>query len=242
MTIFPVRLTRLALAALVAGTTLQAGTALAAVETAVPTTAIAPSAPYPAPAVPIMPAAPALPEAPATAETPAPAPPPSAVPSEPVATAAASSSAGVMQGTPTPAIVTPTQSSAATAAVASASGLTQISMVLLLVIGLIAGMAWLLRRLGLARNPTGTTIRVVSGVNLSNRERILVVEVADQWIVVGVAPGCINTLATMPRQDAPLRDNGSAALPAGKNFSVWLKRTLDQRIDSSSGSRGNHGN
>ncbi|MES2831559.1 MAG: flagellar biosynthetic protein FliO [Pseudomonadota bacterium] len=113
-------------------------------------------------------------------------------------------------------------------------------MVLLLVIGLIAGMAWLLRRLGLARNPTGTTVRVVSGVNLSNRERILVVEIADQWIVVGVAPGCINTLATMPRQETPTRDGRTLDLPAGKNFGVWLKRTIDQR--NGSNGRNNNGN
>ena len=138
----------------------------------------------------------------------------------------------VQSGTP-PAAPVPAPSpstSAATAAVSSAGSLTQVALVLLLVIGLIAGAAWLLKRLGMARNPGGTTVRIISGVSLSNRERILVVEVADQWIVVGVAPGCINTLATMPRQE-PTAANARTAMPtpAGSNFALWLKQTLDKR-------------
>ena len=100
---------------------------------------------------------------------------------------------------------------------------------LLLVVGLIAGMAWLLRRLGIARTGAGTVIRVVSGVSLSNRERILVVEIADQWIVVGVSPGRINTLATMPRQETPDGATSAMAAPGGKNFALWLKQTIDKR-------------
>lgn len=122
--------------------------------------------------------------------------------------------------------------SAATAAVASAGSLTQIAMVLVLVVGLIAGIAWLLKKLGVARAVGGTTIRIVSGINLSNRERILVVEIADQWLVVGVSPGRINTLATLPRQDAPTARSGSQdgfEAPAGKNFAQWLKQTMDKR-------------
>jgi flagellar protein FliO/FliZ len=119
--------------------------------------------------------------------------------------------------------------SAAGAAVASASSLSQVALVLLLVVGLIAGTAWLLRRLGMARNTTGSTVRIVSGVSLSNRERILVVEVADQWIVVGVSPGGINTLTTMPRQEPVAGTNGDLPAPPGKQFAHWLKQTVERR-------------
>ena len=101
-------------------------------------------------------------------------------------------------------------------------------MVLVLVVAMIAAIAWLLRRLGMARTAGGSTIRVVSGVTLSNRERILVVEIADQWIVVGVTAASINTLATMPRQE---NSTGSAGMttPGGKNFALWLRQTIDKR-------------
>ena len=80
-----------------------------------------------------------------------------------------------------------------------------------------------------ARNAGGSTVRIVSGVSLSNRERILVVEVADQWIVVGVAPGCINTLATMPRQETVASAASDPYPPHGKNFAAWLKQTIEKR-------------
>ncbi|MEO8837964.1 MAG: flagellar biosynthetic protein FliO, partial [Herbaspirillum sp.] len=60
-----------------------------------------------------------------------------------------------------------------------------------------------------------------------NRERVLVVEVGEQWIVVGVAAGRVNALANMPRQSGvELSSNGS---PPVRNFSSWLKQTVDRR-------------
>ncbi len=127
---------------------------------------------------------------------------------------------------PQPAAVT---TSAAGAAVSSAGSLTQVALVLMLVVGLIAGAAWLLRRLGMARNVAGSAIRIVSGVSLGNRERILVVEVADQWIVVGVSPGGINTLTTMARQEPAEGVGESLPPPPGKQFAFWLKQTIERR-------------
>jgi flagellar protein FliO/FliZ len=40
---------------------------------------------------------------------------------------------------------------------------------------------------------------LVGALSLGGRERIMVVEVGDQWIVVGASPGRVNALATMPK-------------------------------------------
>ncbi|GAC1415139.1 MAG: hypothetical protein NVSMB6_17430 [Burkholderiaceae bacterium] len=125
---------------------------------------------------------------------------------------------------------------AGTGAMRSVTGLGQVAVVLLLVVALIAGMAWLMRRLGLARNGGNSAVRVVGNVNLSNRERILVVEVADQWIVVGVTTASINTLASMPRQNQAVERSPCEAPPAANNFALWLKQTIDKR--SVGGARG----
>ena len=176
--------------------------------------------------------------APATAPTPAAtaaaidSPPATAVPPGPYAAARAA------QAGPAPAVST---SSAAGSAVASAGSMTQVALVLLLIVGLIGGVAWLLRRLGMVRNDSGTAVRIVSGLSLSNRERILVVEVADQWIVVGVAPGGINTLATMPRQESPAPGGAGIVPPAGKNFALWLKQTIEKLNNSSNSSNSSNG-
>ena len=104
----------------------------------------------------------------------------------------------------------------------------QILFGLLVVLGLMAAAAWLLRRTAGVRMAAGQNIRVVGGVAVGTRERVVVVEVADQWVVVGVAPGQVNSLATMPRQEgAAVAVSGNAA--GAPNFSAWLKQTIEKR-------------
>lgn len=108
---------------------------------------------------------------------------------------------------------------------AGSGNFTQVLLGLLAVLGLMAATAWLLKRFGV-RQFTGTApVKIVGGVSVGARERILVVEAAGQWIVVGVTPGRINALATMPRQEiAP-----EPPAPIAKNFSEWLKYTIEKR-------------
>lgn len=114
---------------------------------------------------------------------------------------------------------------AAEQAAAGSSSLLQL-LGLVLVLAVMAGAAWMLKRMGVAKTAGGTAARIVGGVSVGNRERVLVVEVADQWIVIGVAPGQVNALATMPRQESAV---GIDVAPTTKNFSTWLKQTIEKR-------------
>jgi flagellar protein FliO/FliZ len=97
---------------------------------------------------------------------------------------------------------------------------------LALVLGLIICAAWLLKRSGLApAMPASAAAKVVGGVSVGSRERIVVVEVGDQWIVVGVAPGRVNALTTMPKRESV----PATGAPAAKNFSSWMKQTIEKR-------------
>ena len=109
----------------------------------------------------------------------------------------------------------------------SAGGMFQVFFGLIVVLGLMVGIAWLLKRTGVAGNPASSVIRVVGGVSVGNRERILVVEVADEWIVVGVTPTNINALSTMPRQDLPAAPQYGG--PVSATFATWLKQTIEKR-------------
>jgi len=112
-----------------------------------------------------------------------------------------------------------------------AAGLLQTIFALLLVLGLLIGLAWLLKRYGPKPGGGLANLRVVGALNLGGRERIMVVEVGDQWIVVGAAPGRVNALHTMPRQDVDLGTGTGAAqgsIPATR-FADWLKNTMDKR-------------
>jgi flagellar protein FliO/FliZ len=100
----------------------------------------------------------------------------------------------------------------------------QVVLSLIVILGLIIGAAWFAKRFMLTSTHNGTTIKMLGGVNLGGRERVMLLEIADQWIVVGVAPGQVNTLATMPRQSLPNTQTNTP--PAA--FATWLKQKMDK--------------
>ncbi|QAU34357.1 flagellar biosynthetic protein FliO [Janthinobacterium sp. 17J80-10] len=115
------------------------------------------------------------------------------------------------------------------AATASAGGFFQVLLGLVLVLALLAAIAWVLKRFNLARVTGNAPVKIVGGVSVGNRERVVVVEVADQWIVVGVAPGQVNALSTLARpENAPIQQQDKP-LQGGENFATWLKQKIDKR-------------
>jgi flagellar protein FliO/FliZ len=122
-------------------------------------------------------------------------------------------------------------------AVTSTGGVLQTILALSFVLALLAALAWAMKRYGPRSSGTSATLRIVGSLSLGGRERILIIEVADQWIVVGAAPGRVNALALMPRQSGTGTgtdagsDSGATLVPSasGANFAQWLKQTMDKR-------------
>ena len=112
----------------------------------------------------------------------------------------------------------------------AAGSLMQTTFALLLVLGLLAALAWFLKRYGPKAAGGSANLRMVGALNLGGRERIMVVEVGDQWIVVGASPGRVNALATMPKQHTvEPHPTVQPGLPMAGGFSDWLKQTIDKR-------------
>jgi len=120
----------------------------------------------------------------------------------------------------------------------STGSLLQTLFALILVLAVLGALAWFLKRYGPKVGGGNANLRVVGSLNLGGRERIVVVEVGNEWIVVGASPGRINALATMPRQDGQHGDTDGAnatlaqpanASPAARSFADWLKQTIDKR-------------
>lgn len=104
---------------------------------------------------------------------------------------------------------------------------------LIAVLALMLGVVWLMRRMGVVKTADRSIARVVGAVSVGNRERVVVVDIAGQWIVVGVSPGRVNALAQMPAHERiELIEPGA---PAASNFSEWLKQTVQQRSGKSPG-------
>jgi flagellar protein FliO/FliZ len=148
---------------------------------------------------------------------------------------AASPAAAPAAAAPAPAPALPAASATAPATSASpmagpsAGNLMQTIFALLFVLALLAVLAWILKRYGPKAHGGNANIHLVGALNLGGRERIIVVEVGDQWIVVGASPGRVNALATMPKQQAAASATLHPQQPAASSFGEWLKQTIDKR-------------
>ncbi|MGE0557205.1 MAG: flagellar biosynthetic protein FliO [Burkholderiales bacterium] len=96
---------------------------------------------------------------------------------------------------------------------------------LAIVLALVLSMGWLLKRLTGQAFSHNSAIRIIAGAAVGQRERVVVVEVADSWLVLGVAPGSINALHTMPRGELPV-ERPAAGVPP---FPLWLRRVLEKK-------------
>ncbi len=81
--------------------------------------------------------------------------------------------------------------------------LTSLGLGLLFVIGMIFLCAWLVRRMSGLTGMNNQLMKVVSVLNLGARERIALIEVGDQQILVGITPSTIRTLHVL---DEPVTD------------------------------------
>jgi len=121
-------------------------------------------------------------------------------------------------------IPTPVPQLAAIAAPDAAGSLLRTVSGLAAVLALLALCLWGMKRLGGGRLASGSVVKVIGGVSVGNRERVMVLEVADEWIVIGVAPGQVSTLAQMPRQA-----QATPAQPDAPGFAAWLKHSIEKR-------------
>lgn len=68
---------------------------------------------------------------------------------------------------------------------------------LLAVLLMMAGAAWLVRRFMPHGGQSASVAKLVGGLSLGTRERIVVLEVAGHWLVVGISSGQMTSLATL---------------------------------------------
>lgn len=93
-------------------------------------------------------------------------------------------------------------------AMSTGSMLTQVSSVLAVIILLILACAWLAKRFGFAPKGAvrGQNLRVSASVQVGQRERVVIVDVEDARLVLGVTGQQITHLHTLPpkaEQDEP---------------------------------------
>ncbi len=98
---------------------------------------------------------------------------------------------------------------------------------LILVVAAIFVLAWLVKKLNLNQQSPHGLIRIVAGLPLGTRDRIVLVQVGDEQILLGLTPGRIEKLHTLAQPlDAP------AGAPANASFARRLKDAMGERTSS----------
>lgn len=87
-----------------------------------------------------------------------------------------------------------------------------------LVIALILVLAWLLKKSRLVPSVMQSQLKVVSMLPLGSREKLLVVKVGEQQLLLGMTP---NQISLLYQLDKPLPENGSPHAFAGQ-LSKWM--------------------
>jgi flagellar protein FliO/FliZ len=79
----------------------------------------------------------------------------------------------------------------------SSSYLLKLTGGLILVVAVIFVLAWLVKKMNLTPQSQTGLIKVVAGLNLGARERVVLLEVGGEQILVGICPGRMDKLHTL---------------------------------------------
>jgi flagellar protein FliO/FliZ len=98
---------------------------------------------------------------------------------------------------------------------ASSGGLAQVTLSLLLILGVILGLAWLATRLKLTPRVGNGAIRVLADLPLGTKERVLLLQVGDAQALVGVGADGVRSLQTLSQTvTVPATDGATSGFAA----------------------------
>ena len=104
---------------------------------------------------------------------------------------------------------------------------------LVIVLAVMAAFAWGAKRFLPNPSHQNAVVKVLGGASVGTRERVVVLEIADRWIVVGVANGQVNALANLePGTSMPTAHETETSLNQSaislQPFTSWLKHSMNK--------------
>ncbi len=90
---------------------------------------------------------------------------------------------------------------------------------LMMVLGVIVGGAFLLKRFNLVQN-SSSGLKIITSLSLSTKEKLVVVQVGEQQLLLGVTSQQINLLETLTE---PLVVKSTKSAPAEKSLLAFFK-------------------
>ncbi len=102
--------------------------------------------------------------------------------------------------------------------------LAKMGLGLFAVVFLIVAMAWVMRRMGGIPGTSAGALRVVGGLSMGTRERVVLIQVGTTQLLLGVAPGRVETLYVLNEPIA----QPDAVKPGMSNFAANLTAALNR--------------
>ena len=125
-------------------------------------------------------------------------------------------------------VPSPVTAAAGNAPALGAGYLIQFTLGLIAVLAAVMILAWIMRRMNRWQMSAGGSLRLLGGLSLGARERILLVQVGDIQLLVGVAPGYVRKIHVLTHP-LPATDNLSNK-DRQDSFSRRLAKALQKGI------------
>jgi len=129
--------------------------------------------------------------------------------------------------------------SAEAVAISPTGGVLKMVIGLAVVLAVMALITWALKRMVPGVGNKQSVIRIVGGVSVGSRERVVVLEVAGRWIVVGVTAGQVSSLANLESGSTNLAENipmGGRMMDSDSDgfsntFAAWLLKSTGKILE-----------
>ncbi len=110
--------------------------------------------------------------------------------------------------------------------------LGNVALGLIFVVALILLLAWILKKLGHGGGVHSKNMRTIATLPVGARERAVLVQVGEQQILLGVAPGRVNCLHVFDTPViTPTPNSGGASGPlSGSDIATKFKEILNQKM------------
>lgn len=95
------------------------------------------------------------------------------------------------------------------------------------VIAIIIGIGWLAKRYGTLKTGGNSALIIRSGVSVGQKERVVLIEVGDEQILIGVAPGNVTKLHVLKNKIE--NSHHVSTIPNGGQFLDRLKKAMKEK-------------
>ena len=127
---------------------------------------------------------------------------------------------------PTTAVAETAAPAVAASSTSMAGNLFSTAFSLALVLVVIFAMAWLMRWMQRARIGGTTNLRINGGIQVGARERVLMVQAGDKHLLIGVAPGRVQTLHVFDQAPVIANEQPSELSP----FAERLRQLIQSKV------------